>query len=254
MKSCESVSVITVCLNSAATIQATLDSVRAQTWKNLEFIVVDGGSSDETVDILEKNSKCIDKMVSEKDEGIYDGMNKGIGLSTGDIVYFLNSDDRFWDDGVLKDVMAEFRKNREVDLIYGNVIYESDRKRWKRQFEHVNKRNILYEDICHQAVFTRRELFDIIGRFDLRYRINSDYDWLLKVFFSDIKARYYDRDIAGFFEGGFHSRDKKERIRERLEIKRKYQTPFAYRVCEVIYRGIRKFKKERAQRSRYGAF
>src|SRR5512139_2191450 len=116
------VSVVTVCYNAAGTIAATLDSVRAQTWRPLESVVVDGGSKDGTLDIVARYADVTGTVVSEPDGGIYDAMNKGIDLARGDILHFLNADDSFVDDGVIEAALAVFIAEPEVDLVYGDAV------------------------------------------------------------------------------------------------------------------------------------
>ena len=120
------VSVITVCFNAAPTIERTIRSVCSQTGANVEYIVVDGGSTDGTLEILGRHAGRIDRLVSEKDEGIFDAMNKGIGLSSGDVVYFLNADDYFVDARVLADVARAFEEDPARAFVYGNVVLEDE--------------------------------------------------------------------------------------------------------------------------------
>jgi len=237
------ISIITVCLNSVCTIRHTIESIRNQTWNNIEHIIIDGLSTDGTLYILGEYSNSQTRIISEPDSGIYDAMNKGLCYATGEIIYFLNSDDTLCDPYVLNDVNREFKNHPETDLLYGNVIYQNEYSRSRRSFRHITRRNIIYEDLCHQSLFTRRHLFEKIGRFDLSYKINADYDWILKLFYSDYITRYFDRDIAFFYSAGAHSWDENFLLAERLNIKLKYHNRIAYRVGETIYRIIRKIGK-----------
>ncbi len=117
------VSVITVCFNAAGTIQATLDSVRSQTWRPIESVVVDGASSDGTQEIVASYGDIVGAVISERDEGIYDAMNKGVGLARGEIIHFLNADDCFIDDSVVEGVARVFMSEPHVDLVYGDAVY-----------------------------------------------------------------------------------------------------------------------------------
>jgi glycosyltransferase involved in cell wall biosynthesis len=216
------ISVITVCYNAASLIERTIASVEEQTHADIEYIVVDGGSKDGTQDIVRRHAARIARFTSEKDAGIFDAMNKGVAMATGDFVFFLNADDVFCDKDVVADIAAAAVAEPDRDLFYGNVMYASASRVRRRSFHWVTGRNIFFGDLNHQAVFARRQLFDKLGAFDLSYPINADYDWLLRVFHSGARARYIDRDISVFAEGGFHMQHAEKREAERLTIKHKY--------------------------------
>lgn len=196
------ISVVTVCFNAAATIERTLGSVASQTDANVEYIVIDGGSNDGTLGILEKYASVIHCMVSEKDDGIFDAMNKGIVRATGEVVYFLNADDRLADTRVLADVARAFEQDQSRAFVYGNVILQDEpggalsfpakafRKRSISEF--------LHNSFCHQAVFARRALFDEMGTFDRRYRYSADYEWIIRAFKRNAGRDFYflNRNIA----------------------------------------------------------
>lgn len=235
------VSVITVCYNAAGTLAATLDSVRAQTWRPLESVVVDGGSKDGTQDIVARYADITGTVVSEPDGGIYDAMNKAIGLARGEIVHFLNADDSFVDAGVVEAALAVFMAEPEVDLVYGDAVYRSADGAYLRQFRRVNARNLLYGDLCHQAVFARKRVFERFGRFNLEYRINADYDWLLRVFRGGAQVRYLPRAIVNYDAGGLSAANLTFTRAERAQVRLRYRNPFAYRIGELGYRLRRKF-------------
>ena len=238
------ISVVTVCLNSATTISHAIESVKSQSFEAIEYIVVDGGSTDETIEIVKKNANLIDRFISEKDNGIYDAMNKGIEMATGDAIYFLNSDDSIHDKHVVRDVVDRFNEQSTLDLLYGNVIYKDDDHLDHRSFHHLTKKNILFENLCHQAVFAKRQLFLDLGKFDLEYKIVADYDWLLKIFFSNYKFAYFNRDIAYFNAQGAHTLNPSLRIKERMQVKYKCRGKLRYAVDEVIFRFNRKMRRK----------
>ena len=237
------VSVVTVCFNSASTIEATLLSVKEQTWDNIEHIIIDGGSSDETVDIVNAHRDRVTCLVSEPDDGIYDAMNKGVGVANGEIVYFLNSDDRLCDPRVIEDVVSCFTHNPDARLVYGDVVYCSEDSRSACRFGHINKNNIIYEHLCHQAVFAHKELFSQVGLLNLEYPINADYDWLLRVFFSGAVTFHMSRDIALFDATGRHMDDVDLLRRERRDVRMKFVNPLHYFVGDVFYRMRRKWRR-----------
>lgn len=179
------VSIITVCFNSAATLRDTIESVLAQSATDIEYIVVDGSSTDGTLDILREYEDRISRIISEPDDGIYDAMNKGIRACTGDIVGILNSDDFFASSGTLRNVVATFEKDDGADIVIGDVVYvgaddlakitryySSRRfKPWKLRFGYMPP---------HPATFVSRQVYEAHGLYSLDYRISSDYEMFIR--------------------------------------------------------------------------
>jgi glycosyltransferase involved in cell wall biosynthesis len=209
------VSVITVCKNSEGVIEKAIQSVLDQSYKDMEYLLIDGGSTDRTLEIAEKYKGRIDFMVSEKDGGIYDAMNKGVKHATGEIVYFLNSDDSLFDRDVVADVIGRFGIDAPL-LVYGNIYLINDEHEGIVKYDRVDKRFFLHNTICHQALFMKRDLLREIGPYDDRYRVYADMDWLIKAFLKHGHAfRYYDRVSA-------HAFHDKKYVRERMSILSKY--------------------------------
>jgi len=211
------VSVITACYNSKKTIEQTVDSVIRQTYDNIEYIIIDGSSKDGTIDILNKYKGDIDIIISEPDRGIYDAFNKGILASTGDIIFFLNSDDYFYDEKVVEDVACIYRNRSDINVVYGNVLIVDEAAGYK----HANGRFTSISDLSqgqmipHQGVFVRRHLFDKLGLFSVSYRICSDFDFIIKCFKDDFeKIQYFDRIIAVFREGGISSKPENHMLKK----------------------------------------
>src|SRR6478736_7508169 len=175
-------SIITVCWNSEKILPRAMASLSVQRFKDYEWIVVDGASTDGTLSIVRSFSSAPLSVISEPDQGIYDAMNKGGAEARGDYIFFLNSDDMLHDENVLEDVSRWLEMNPGTDFLYGNVVHVKADGSWLRHFEHITRHNIIEDGICHQAVFAARMLFTTIGAFDLRFRINADYDWILRVF------------------------------------------------------------------------
>lgn len=178
--------VITVCYNSATTIGNTLRSVREQTYKEIDHIVIDGHSTDNTLEVIASEGSHVIKLVSEKDNGIYDAMNKGIYLATADIVSFLNADDFYKDDHVLARV-AEIMEVEKLDALYGDVEFF----RPGQQGNIVRRYNSGRFSAgrlgwgwmpAHPALFVRRALFDRYGMFRTDYRIAGDFEFIARVF------------------------------------------------------------------------
>ena len=157
------ITVVTVCFNAASTIERTIQSIQSQTWGAIEHVVVDGGSTDGTMDVVRRYADGIATIVSEKDAGIFDAMNKGVRLSHGDILYFLNADDSFVDDRVVEDIAAAFRADPTRMLVYGNVLLKGAPAGTGNFYAHAFRKHsiseFLHNAFCHQAVFVRRELF-----------------------------------------------------------------------------------------------
>lgn len=205
------ITIITVCFNAAKTIERTIESVCAQSYPNIEYIVKDGASTDETLEIIKRYTSKISKFVSEKDNGIYDAMNKSITLATGDIVYFLNADDRLYDNNVVRAVVDVFSKDSSRMLVYGNVVSEgrpSDSPIIPRGRAFLPKTThdfllYLHRVFCHQAIFARRELFSDVGKFNCKYICAADYDWIIRVFkFNPACFFHINKNVAYYFYMG----------------------------------------------------
>ena len=175
-------SIITVCRNSEKVLSGAMNSLAMQRYKNYEWVVIDGASTDSTVKIAESFSAAPLRLISEPDEGIYNAMNKAVTKARGEYLFFLNSDDSLNDPDVLADVAKYVDTHPSIELLYGNVIYAWSGKRVLRTFSHINADTLVFEDLCHQAVFAKTNLFEQVGGFNERFRINADYDWLIRVF------------------------------------------------------------------------
>lgn len=197
------ISIVTVVYNAVKTIERTIKSVINQDYKELEYIIIDGGSVDGTLEIIKKYENYIAYWISEPDHGIYSAMNKGIAVATGDVVAFLNSDD-WYEEGVFKYVAECFKEDNEV--LIGRVnFYNNDRIIRKSSTlcnpDDLRKRMIY----CHQGVFVRKELFVKCGMFNEKYKIAADYDWLLRVYNEGIAFKNTDKILANFRTGGISS-------------------------------------------------
>lgn len=198
------ISIITVCKNSALHIERAITSVLEQSYSDRQYIIIDGKSSDNTLDIISKYIDEIDTVVSEADTGIYNAMNKALNSVVGEVVYFLNSDDCFFDKEVLSDVAKEFIKDEQTMIVHGNVVMNLGGKDKVIRHDRINKKYFYKHTICHQALFSRKQLFDIIGVYDERYPIHADTDWLMKAHFKlQAKFKYIDRTICYYSTEGF---------------------------------------------------
>jgi len=177
------ISIITVSYNSQATIKDTIDSVASQTYKNVEHLVIDGASTDSTMTIVQ-NSPGITKYLSQPDQGIYDAMNKGVTIATGDVVGILNSDDFYADDGVLSQV-ADIFQNPEIEACYADLIYvdQHDTSKVIRYWKSCNYHDGLFEKgwmPAHPTFFVRRQVYEQYGHFDLAFPRQADFELTMR--------------------------------------------------------------------------
>ena len=200
------VSIIIPTFNSGPTIEDCLKSIVQQTYPHKNVVVIDGQSTDNTLSILENYRQIYPyiEYVSEKDNGIYDAMNKGIDKATGDYLLFLGSDDSLYSKNVLEAIFSD-AENEEYDFIYGNVFLKHSKQLYSgpSSFEKLVGDQI---SICHQAIFYKRELFYSIGRYNLKYFVHADYDLNVLCFKSDeVRKKYVDLIITLYNEHGISS-------------------------------------------------
>lgn len=214
------ISIITVCLNSEKTIEQTIQSVIGQNDENFEYIIIDGGSSDKTLEIIDKYKKDIHRIVSEPDSGIYDAMNKGIALATGDIIGIINSDD-WYEPEALRMVRECFQKTG-AEVVYGrmNVIGENGER---RILIPTDIRKIRYEmEVPHPTVFIKKDIYDKYGVFQLNYKIASDYELLLRFYTRGVKFIRLDKILANFRSGGISQSEERLCALETVTVSEKY--------------------------------
>ena len=203
------VSIITVCYNSAKTIEKTLQSVQNQTYSNIEYIVVDGRSKDNTVDLIKKyQGGSITKWISEPDKGLYDAMNKGISMATGDIIGVLNSDDTFHSIDVLEKI-TEFHKENDVEASVGNIIQHNLEGKIVREYSALHwspeKLKIGFMP-AHPAIFFKKELFERLGNYRLDFKIGADYELITRFFLNNnISWKYSGITTTAMLIGGVSS-------------------------------------------------
>ena len=178
-------SIITICYNAAAVIERTLASVTGQSWSDKEYIIIDGASKDSTLDIISRYRDKVDILVSEPDKGLYDAMNKGLRLASGDYVLFMNAGDRFHEPTTLEQIAGQAgRFNPLPGVIYGNTaltnmageIYGMRRLSPPECLDWKSFKNGML--VCHQAFYARRDLAE---PYDTKYRFSADVDWCIRV-------------------------------------------------------------------------
>ncbi len=220
------ISIITVSYNSSSTIEDTIESVASQSCPNKEYIIVDGLSNDNTLDIINNYSDVINKVISEKDTGIYDAMNKGVNLASGDVIGFINSDDIYSDNQVLQRVSVLFSANPGVDACYGDLCYVKcdDLTKIVRYWRSNPYKQGLFKKGWvppHPTLFARREVYKKFGGFDLRYRIAADFELMLRFIATNhIQTEYLPHIMVKMRLGGTTNRNLKNILLQNLEIRR----------------------------------
>ncbi|MET3501912.1 glycosyltransferase involved in cell wall biosynthesis [Mucilaginibacter rubeus] len=216
-------SVITIVYNNVRDIERTIRSVINQTYTNIEYIIVDGLSNDGTLQVIDKYKSQITKFISEKDEGIYDAMNKGLALATGDYVIFMNSGDEFYDN---ETVAAVFAAAEDADIYYGETEMIADEGSSLGQRRHKAPAKFTWRgfkygmSISHQAIYIRRSLAE---PYDRRYQLSSDIDWIIRAAKKAKKIVNVNRYVAKYLVGGMSKKKHRQSLMERFDImKRNY--------------------------------
>lgn len=200
-------SIVTVCYNSAQTIEDTLRSVAAQTGPEIEHILVDGGSRDGTLAIIERYRQSLSKVISEPDRGIYDAMNKGVRAATGDVIGFLNADDVYAHDNVLDDV-AKLMRQDHLDALFGDVefFHPENPALAVRRYSSARFRpeRIAWGWMpAHPALFLRHEVFRRVGLFRTDYRIAGDFEFIARAFWRQpLRYRHLSEVLVRMRTGG----------------------------------------------------
>lgn len=208
------VSIITVCLNEEERIEKTIKSIIDQTFTNIELVVIDGGSTDNTLNILNRYSEFIDIFIPNKKNGVYNAMNAGIIASSGDYVYFMNGGDSFNNNDILERI---FVNTPDADILYGNILIKNanDDFRLKSPPPSAGINYLLGRTIPHQSSLTRRSLFKDIGLFDESFTIAADYDFFLRAIVKySASTSYFPFTFAVWIEDGISSLEKYKHLRE----------------------------------------
>lgn len=219
------ISIITTTFNSAATIKDTLESVNTQTYSNIEHIIVDGASTDKTLEIVRKYGKRVATVISEPDKGIYDAMNKGIKAATGDVVGILNSDDFFTSDDLLSVVAKTFQENK-IDALYGDIHFvnpDNLNKTVRYYSSKIFKPSLFRLGFmpAHPSFYMKRECYQKHGLYSLDYKIASDYDLLIRYLYKEkLNYKYLEKDFVTMRTGGASTENLNSRITLNKEILR----------------------------------
>jgi glycosyltransferase len=219
-------SIITVSLNASENIKEAIDTVANQKDVCLEHIIIDGLSSDRTQEIIEKQLKLYSHInyISEKDFGIYDAINKGIKIAKGNIIGILNADDFYANNNVLKMVLAEFERNPNIGIIYGNLNYVHKRKSSNvfRNWISKNYYDNFFEDgndLPHPTMFVRKEVYNKVGLYNISFKISSDYEWMLRALKVNlIKSKYLPLLLVNMRLGGVSNQSLFNIFKQNLEV------------------------------------
>lgn len=216
------VSIITVCLNAEETIETTIRSVIEQTYKNIEYIIIDGGSTDGTQQILERYREYISVWLSEKDGGIYDAMNKGIKLAHGDYIGIINADDWYEKNAVEYVVQIGKKISRDIGVISGRCRFIEGTDAF---LPGKKSMDLIWTEmpIAHPATFVKKSVYGNFGAFDTDYKIAADYELVFRLFVNHIGFYLCEKVLANYRIGGISGRRKDELLKEDVEILKKYQ-------------------------------
>ncbi len=213
------ISIITVVYNSELYIEKTILSIINQDYAKIEFIIVDGGSTDKTIEIIKKYEKFVTKWISEKDNGLYDAMNKGINMASGDYLWFINSGDEVYSNTVLNEIFQNGSKL--PDVIYGEteiIDYKGQIIGMRRHSipEKLNWKSLKYGMlVCHQSILVKKE---IVVEYNLNYKYSSDFEWLIRVLKKAETVHNSRLILSKFMDGGQTSRTLLPGLKERFRI------------------------------------
>ncbi|KJS01664.1 MAG: family 2 glycosyl transferase [Desulfobulbaceae bacterium BRH_c16a] len=219
------ISIITVCFNSVETLANTIESVASQMYQDTEYLIVDGGSEDGSVEIIRSNEAKLDRWVSEPDDGIYDAMNKGLSMSTGDIVGFINSDDVYADSNALGQV-AEVFVDPSVDACYADLVYvkRDNLQEVVRYCKSCEYQDGLFEKgWCppHPTFFVKKDIFEKMGNFELSYSMGNDVELMMRFLARyKIESRYIPKILVKMRMGGESNRSLVNVVKQNVEILR----------------------------------
>ena len=239
----QKVSIITVCLNSVNTIEQTIKSVLNQTYPNIEYIIIDGKSVDGTIEVIKKYEGKIGRWISEPDAGLYDAMNKGIAMASGDIIGIINSDDWYAIQAVEK-VVQVFEQG-EADVVYGKLrrVHVDGQI---AEAENGDLNDMPYRmTVPHPTAFVKKSVYSQYGLFNLQYELAADYEFFLRIYLQKVKMKQVDCVLAYFREGGLSGRRAKTCAKELKEISLKYMDGTENDKMEVLIEEYYRLNMER---------
>lgn len=225
-------SVITVTFNAEKVLEETIRSVIAQTYKNVEYIIVDGASKDGTLRLVDKYRSEIHTVISEPDHGLYDAMNKGMRAASGDYLCFLNAGDSFHEDDTLQQIVHSLPQTELPDILYGETAIVNDKGHFLRMRRLSPPDPLTWESfkqgmlVCHQSFFVRRNLAE---PYNLQYRFSADFDWCIRMMKKSGSLYHTHLILTDYLEEGMTTQNHKASLKERFHIMTKY-----YGWCSTI--------------------
>lgn len=223
-------SIITVTYNAEKVLEDTIQSVIAQTYHHIEYIIIDGDSKDATPEIINKYRPYIHTVVSEPDKGIYDAMNKGLALATGDYLCFLNAGDSFHEDDTLIRMVQSVHSRELPDVIYGETALVDEKRHFLRMRRLSAPEKLTWKSfkqgmlVCHQAFLAKRSLAE---PYDLRYRYSSDFDWCIRIMKRAKTLHNTHLTLIDYLEEGTTTANRKASLKERFRIMAKHYGPIS---------------------------
>ena len=229
--------IVTVCRNEAVGIRRTIESICSQTFQQFEWVVIDGGSTDGTVDELTKVKDRISTFISEEDSGVYNAMNKGLKHATSSYVIFMNGGDAFYDQNSL----GVYNDHIGPDILYGNLLFTGTSERLKTYPSEIKKNYFLKGTIPHQACAVLKKKYDMFKGFDEAYKIAGDYDFFAKLFrVQSPTSKHINLPLARFDDSGISSQPTHKQLKRRENHRVKWDNVPAYRKTLKCWRFILK--------------
>lgn len=235
------ITIITPSFNVESTLKDTLNSVDSQTYKNIEHLIIDGNSTDNTLEVFKANKNLKSMIISEPDNGLYDAINKGILMASGEVIGILNADDVFHDENVISKIMEQFVTNKNLDAMYGNIIFTKKLDLSKIvRFYKANKWNpnrFAWGFMPpHPSFFCKKELFNSFGLYKLDYKIAADYELLIRfIYVNKIKVKYLSMTTTIMRIGGISTNGIKSNIILNSEILKACKANNLYSNYLMIY-------------------
>ncbi len=235
------ISIVTATYNAEATIEKTLKSVKNNKNDFVEFIIIDGLSKDNTIEICNRYDSIIDKKIIEKDKGIYDAENKGVRNATGKYVYFLQAGD-ILENGIIHEIIEIIRANEYPDFVYGNVVWGGEGRIYNGRFSKVD---LCRHNICQQAIFYKKSKIIEYGYFNIKFNVLADYDMNISFFGDNNNSIVYTEKIISIYDEGYSGKNKDAYYGVLTRIKRFYEK-LGMKYC-LIYIAIATYRKIKSE-------
>lgn len=260
------ISIITVCYNAGSTIEKNINSVQTQTYRYIEHVFIDGGSTDDTLNVINGLVGLSAKVITEKDDGIYDAMNKGLGIASGKLLIFLNADDWLSNQNVVSDIVERYLENQNIKILYGGIQYVSKSGSYGAQWTPKSYASHLIKKgwhAPHPGFVVSRECVDAVGVFNLSYTIAADYDYMLRCFlkYGDesvnlkmIVTNMRDDGVSSSLQGILLGQKEVVKSLKENGINTSVLVFLLYRYVPKIYRKISKLLKSSSVFNRWNIF